>query len=296
VITNTLAQKKLGKVIKKFKPDIIHTNVGPVHIGYNIAKKMGIPHVWHIREYQNLDFNMHFFPTKKSFTRKLNSKFNYNIVITKGLFSYFDMQTNAKVIYDGIDCSNRILHGNKQKYFLFVGRLEGNKGIHDVINAFISFAKDNRSTGYKLLIAGDGKIPYVNKLHKIVKKANLTDRISFFGYRNDVYILMQSATALIVASKCEGFGLITIEAIMNGCLVIGKNAGGTKEILENDNIGILYSSHEELVAAMLAVVTNGIKSYHQIIKKAQQIASVSYTKERNCREVFNVYKRVLMIE
>ena len=66
-----------------------------------------------------------------------------------------------------------------------------------------------------------------------MSKANASNNLSYLGFRKDVYNLMANATALIVASKCEGFGLITIEAIFNGCFVIGNNSGVTKEILEN---------------------------------------------------------------
>jgi glycosyltransferase involved in cell wall biosynthesis len=38
---------------------------------------------------------------------------------------------------------------------------------------------------------------------------------------------MAHATALIVSSYHEGFGFITVEAMFNGCLVIGNNKGGT---------------------------------------------------------------------
>lgn len=50
---------KLCRVIEKIKPDIRHSNVGTIHIGYKAAKKYQITHVWHMREYQIEDFGIY---------------------------------------------------------------------------------------------------------------------------------------------------------------------------------------------------------------------------------------------
>lgn len=81
-------KKFISKVIDIVKPDIVHTNVGPFSQAYDICKKMSVPHVWHQREYQDLDFDMHFFPSWKVFNRKIKSMTSYNISITKGIFEY----------------------------------------------------------------------------------------------------------------------------------------------------------------------------------------------------------------
>lgn len=52
---------------------------------------------------------------------------------------------------------------------------------------------------------------------------------------------MSKAQALIVASRFEGFGFITTEAMWNDCLVIGKNIAGTKEQFDN---GVAETGHE----------------------------------------------------
>ena len=59
IIVNNVATIRLISIIKQFQPDIIHTNVSVIAIGYYVARLLKIPHVWHIREYVDLDFNMH---------------------------------------------------------------------------------------------------------------------------------------------------------------------------------------------------------------------------------------------
>jgi glycosyltransferase involved in cell wall biosynthesis len=235
---------------------------------------------------------MHPIPSKVGFMRKLDSANNYPIAITHGIFEYFKMQRSARVIYDGVmKKSYSKFVANKKKYFLFVGRLEEAKGTRQAIEAFIEFVKYDIE--YELLLAGIGENDFVADLHRIVQDSGFSQRIHFLGFRRDVYDLMAQATALIVSSRHEGFGFITAEAMFNGCLVIGNNSGGTKEILENENLGILYSGHDELVSAMKIVVSKGIVSYFQMIKEAQERAVALYSIELNVSAVYDLYQEIL---
>jgi glycosyltransferase involved in cell wall biosynthesis len=289
---NYQAEMKLCRIVKEFKPDLIHTNIGPDHIGFHVAKRLDIPHVWHIREYQDLDFDMTPFFSKNYFMKKLQNPNNKVIAITKGIFNHFSMHNNSRVIYDGVLKANNInFQLEKEKYFLFVGRLEEAKGIKTLIEAFVEFCICESE--FELRIAGDGESNYKKELEQIINDANLTSRVHFLGFRDDVTNLMAKATALVVPSRYEGFGFITVEAMFNGCLVIGNNCGGTKEILEEKNLGILYSGHNELLIALKTLVTNGIESYYPMLMEAQKTAVALYSQEQNGKAIFEVYQEII---
>jgi glycosyltransferase involved in cell wall biosynthesis len=289
---NFFALKKLVKIAQSYKPDIIHTNVGPVHIGFKAAKKLGIPHVWHIREYQELDLKKSPFPTKNYFIKSLHNPVNFPIAITKGIFEYFSMNAQARIIHDGVIVRDEIkFTESKEKYFLFVGRLAEGKGVRNLISAFIEFCKENEDVFLK--IAGTGDSRYEKRLSTLVQNAGLTNRVHFLGFRRDIYDLMNRATALIVPSHFEGFGFITVEAMYNGCLVIGNRTGGTEEILGNSSCGILYLGQEALVNAMRQVVINGIDSYYPMLKKAQEESIELYSQKQNTRNVILHYEESL---
>lgn len=288
---NYSAKKSIEHIIDEFQPDIVHTNVGPVSIGFKAAIKKHIPHVWHIREYQRLDFNIRFFPSFNSFKKKI--KRSYLISITQNLFNYFQMKNNARVIYDGVmeesECQFII---PKEKYFLFVGRLCDAKGTLDLVKTFYEFSEKNKE--YTLLLAGTGTEPYVKALNDFIKSKNLKDRVKLLGFRSDRYDLMANATALIVPSRNEGFGFITAEAMFNGCLVIGNNTAGTKEIIENSAGSALpYTGKKALVNALFEVADNGIEFYYEKIKKAQLIACKLYSKEQNTKHLYHYYSQIL---
>ncbi len=127
-------------------------------------------------------------------------------------------------------------------YFFFAGRLERIKGLDDVIPAFKGFE------GADLLVAGDGThgetlramaagMPNVKFLGRITPEA-----------LREYY---QHAIALVVPSECfETFGIVLIEAFRQGTPVVARRLGPFPEIVEGSGGGELFSTRDELMAAL----------------------------------------------
>ena len=298
LLQNYKQERLLLDIVKKHNPDIIYTNVGVVNIGYNVAKKLHIPHIYHLREYQDLDFGMKIIPSRHRFIENLQN--SYTICITKGIQEHFHLTNNinSKVIYDGLQKSIIKWDDNKDKYFLFVGRLSKEKNPLSVIRAFCTFAKKNQK--YKLLLAGsamshEGSVC----LLKYCEENHIKDQVLFLGARNDIDYLMQKAYAVIVASDFEGFGRVTAEAMLNGCLVIGRNTTGTKEQFENglsltgEEIGIRFEGDEDLSEKMHMAVSLTKEKYNEYTKRAKIVVESLYTPQKCADDIYNFFKSVL---
>ena len=283
--------RRLNKVIKEIKPDIIHTNVGPLATGHYVAKRNGIPHIWHIREYGDLDFNLFFFPSKNFFHKLLNQ--DTVITITQDLIHYNKLENNKKafVVYNGVREKNKI-HNifPKSKYFLCASRVSPEKGQDDIIKGFAKFHEIH--SDYKLIILGDGNDLFISSLKELAQKLNCEDAVIFKGYVQNVSDYMQKATALLVGSHFEGFGRMTAEAYFDGCVVIGKNSGGTREILSQTG-GFLYDTEEEMLAFMEDVATLPEEKYSLIAQKAQQTAQDLFSVENYTEKIYSIYTKVL---
>ena len=296
-----LAYKKICSYVKSFKPDIIHTNVGPIHIGYFAAKKYKIPHVWHIREYQKEDFGMHPFPSMKVFLKRIHDNDNYCISITKNIFKHFNlMQSKDEVIYDGVIEKNRmpIFNECKKPYIFFAGRLGDAKGIKDLLYAFNKYALNNGK--YDLYIAGSGTDKYINECVSIIDP-QFRDRVYFLGecLHEKVYKLMYEASVFVVPSRNEGFGFITAEAMFNGTIVIGRNTGGTKEQFDNgeqligESIAIRYNDINDLYSALFRCQNYSSDAYKDLAVKAQQVVCKLYDIENQANRILAFYHSIL---
>ena len=49
-IVNGLAVKKIVRDLKDYDVQLVHTNVSVCGIGYAVSRKLGVPHIYHIRE------------------------------------------------------------------------------------------------------------------------------------------------------------------------------------------------------------------------------------------------------
>lgn len=300
ILVNYTASRKLVNIVRAFQPDIIHSNVSVLDIGYKVAKQLRIPHIWHIREYADR-IGLYHYPIRFCFLRKLK-KHSYAICITKDIQRYYNLDAdNSCVIYNGVCSESQIRFSpHKKNYFLFAGRLESAKGVGELLIAFADFCKLRPNSEIQLKIAGDTKnVHYYSFLLNEVKRLHIEERVDFLGMRKDVNDLMADAYLMIAPSKFEGFGRITAEAMQNGALVLGHNTAGTKEQFDNgleitgEEIALRYSNHQELVMAMCEVVDNGIEHYFPMIERSQQVVKELYSTECSVRKVYDFYKLIL---
>lgn len=300
ILVNYTASRKLVNIVRAFQPDIIHSNVSVLDIGYKVAKQLRIPHIWHIREYADR-IGLYHYPIRFCFLRKLK-KHSYAICITKDIQRYYNLDAdNSCVIYNGVCSESQIRFSpHKKNYFLFAGRLESAKGVGELLIAFADFCKLRPNSEIQLKIAGDTKnVHYYSFLLNEIKRLHIEERVDFLGMRKDVNDLMADAYLMLVPSLYEGFGRITAEAMQNGALVLGRNTAGTKEQFDNgleitgEEIALRYSNHQELVMAMCEVVDNGIEHYFPMIERSQQVVKELYSTECSVRKVYDFYKLIL---
>lgn len=284
---------ELKKIIKTEKPDIIHTNTGIVHEGFFVAKRFGIPHVWHLREYQTKDFGWKPFPSLKRFKSMLSKSFT--ISITKDIQSFFELDNDKKsfVIYNPIYSKSEIKESDYSgNYFLVANRVSKEKGIEDIIKAFALFSKQNNS--FVLKIAGFGDEEYINALKNESKELKISDRVQFIGFTDNVKSLLLHAKTLIVGSYFEGFGRMTAEANMLAVPVIGRNTAGTKEILVQTKGGWLFNSIEEIKDEMEMVSKMTSSEISSFMIEPTHKALELFCSEQHIDKVLELYKFILI--
>ncbi len=126
----------------------------------------------------------------------------------------------------------------KEKVILAVGRLDSwhVKGFDVLIRAWARLVSSSlflvSSEGWKLQIAGTGSEESLNYLKQLCKENGVEDSVEFLGFRKDVEKLYLEASVFVLSSRYEGFGLVLIEAMSQGCACIACDyKGRQREIL-----------------------------------------------------------------
>ena len=184
--------------------------------------------------------------------------------------SFVDSPSPTEVIPIGVDQSFQPLPKQEEPatpYFAFAGRLQKTKGIYTLLDAFrILIENYNVPSNTKLLIAG-GDGDCVDISNKMPKERNLCeairgleDKIEFLGAKTQKELaqLFNGATAVIVPSYYESFGMVAAEAQACGCPVIASKVGGLIDVVQNRVTGLHIEKGNEhnLAQAMKTILVN----------------------------------------
>lgn len=281
--------------------DIIHTNSSAYQFGLTAAQSLKIPHIWHLREYQTLDFghsHAYSFPYLK---KMLQETVNFNIAITKGIYDFYQLnEKNSTIIYDGVLRKRyKPKDSSKEPFFLFVGRIVEEKGIFLLLCSYKNYLLNGGT--FKLVFAGNYSSKTKHKIDKVIGTGMVQDNIIFKGVltANQIYDLMTRTAALIVPSPFEAFGLITAEAMFNNCLVVGKDAAGTKEQFDNGKkiynkeIALRFTSEQQLTKLLKEIEQNSASTHTEMIQRAHDSVSSLYSVESNANQIENLYITIL---
>ena len=147
----------------------------------------------------------------------------------------------------------------REKVFVFVGRLSEEKQIPHIVNAFSKVVDAHKD--YRLHIYGDGK--EAKQIEELIENSNMTDYILLKGRTTDIKSVFQNATASIMASKFEGLPLGMMESLHYGCPVISYNYKyGPKDLIRNNQNGLIVEKDnvENLTMAIIEMINNPLKN------------------------------------
>ncbi len=277
---------QLVSLIKLQSVDLVYTNSSVTPVGRIAALLAGVPHIWHIREFGNLDFSLSPMIPKSIFRQIIYS--SQAVICNSQAIKkhYFENRISGKlhVVYNGVASEEQITKNTrstmqesqrKEYTFLFIGSISPPKGLEEAIMAL----QELRCKGInsRLIIVGTGKQSYIEKCSDLAYKLQVADSVEFMGYLDDPSEVYSAADCLLMCSKNEAFGRVTAEA-MSACLpVIGKNSGGTPEVVVDGKTGILYDTEEELETAMIWMV--------QHPAEASQMGLAGW---KRAKELFNI--------
>ena len=128
----------------------------------------------------------------------------------------------------------------KSNLIIGIGRLTRQKNFLLLIRAFEQIL--TKYPKYHLILLGEGEEK--DLLVKEVKKLKIQGKVSFLGYKQNVYKYLLNSDCFILTSLWEDPGFVILEAALSNTLIISSNCpNGPSEILSNGQNGFLFQNN-----------------------------------------------------
>lgn len=270
--------------------DIVHSNSSAMTIGTDLAQILHAKHVWHVREFLDIDYHARPLFGFTSLRENINNA-DARIAISNAVKTHWRLKdNNTFVIPNAVRSKKEISYiPVKEKYFLTCSAsLSETKGSSFAI---IAFAKSGLAEkGYTLKMIGSIVTDeYKNHILNLIKEEGVEGKVELLGYKNDVKGYFEHATAFLMTSENEALGRVTIEAMFYGCPVIARNSGGTKEFIRNGETGYVFNGLEECAR----LIKDSTEFDKRIVLNAQSLAMEDYSTENYPSKILRVYRHLL---
>ncbi|MAZ72739.1 MAG: glycosyltransferase family 1 protein [Flavobacteriaceae bacterium] len=278
-----VAVYKLYKFLKKEKPQLVHSHTPKAGIvGMMAAYFAGVPHRLHTVAGLPLMEATGFKRKILNFVEKLTYRFATKVYPnSQGLKDFIEAEnfvkpSKLKIIgqgsSNGIDTgyfsdthfsTEEILQKKKELkisetdfVFIFVGRIVTDKGINELVEAFVSLQKEKPNC--TLLLVGpfeDTLDPVLPTTKKLIESH---PKIISVGYQQDVRVFFALSDVLVFPSYREGFPNVVMQAGAMALPAIVSNINGCNEIVTHNKNGLIVPTKDvtSLFKSMQALIAN----------------------------------------
>jgi len=283
--------------LRRWDVDVILSNTSVVPIGALAAYILRRPHVWYIHEFgredHDLSFSLGFRWTSKVIAG-LSTLVIVNSRAVEKHYSQYIPQRKIRMIYDGVELASKGGdHCNPHSEqgiprLVLVGSYHRGKGQMTAIQALKRLI-DQQVKAELVLVGPTTEAGYLGQLKGAATELGLDEFISFFGYQDDPAPIVGEADLVLMCSRSEAFGLVTVEGMKLGKPVVGARGGATPELIKDGFNGFLYTVDDPSdLAAKIRYLLENPDVAKQMGENGRRWADETFSTERYLNELLEV--------
>ena len=303
-LNNVYSPRQIFK-IKKFINgyDIVHTHLFQPQYWTTIAKILYRSNTPIITTEHSTNNRRREHKIFKNIDRFIYKKYDKIICISKetekNLIKWIPrISSKTIVVYNGTDLNKfrnskpykkeelikNVGENSNSKLILMVSRFSVQKDHETLIRAAKLLSDD-----YHVILVGEGSLK--EDIILLVEKLNISHRVHFLNYREDVERIMKSVDIYVQSSNWEGFGIAALEAMATGIPVIASNTPGLSEVVEGGGVLFPKGDHISLANAIKDISTSK-KRYKEISNNCMEKCK-QFSIEKMVDEYIKIYSGLL---
>jgi glycosyltransferase involved in cell wall biosynthesis len=297
LLKNLNSLYKIKQLDKKIKFDIIYSNTLATLLGAIYSLLFSKKHIWHIHEIiEKPKFLSFFFAWIVNISSNkviFNSTQSYNHLTSK-----LERLTKFSiVVHNGISPNtNSMIKKNEMEFKLaLIGRIHKWKGHLLLIDAFKNLTQKYRNIS--LYIVGSnvpGNDSFKIELNDKISEYKLNNKIHFIEFCKDISNIYNLMDIIIVPSiNPEPFGMVTIEAMNHMRPVIASAHGGTLDIINDNEDGLLFEpNNSKDLEKKIALLIDNPEKRNKISKAGYEKVKSKFSVENYVTKITELYDQL----
>ena len=289
------------------RAELIHTNTITNPEGAYAARRLSVPHVWHLRELlgPGQPFRLPYEgPAFGHYMRANCSKLVANSHASAALVRDWLPAGLLEIVPNGIDLSQFTpradwshpapvvvgMVGNitsrVKKHALFIEAAA--RMPRDLPVEFRIYGTDPSRGG---TLSGDS---YADGLHRQLERLGMKERFRWPGFVSEPAQIMREIDVLVQPHEAESFGRVAVEAMAAGLPVVGVRGGGGGEIVEHEVTGLLAEPNDpEQLAQHIERLVRDAAMQRRFGEAGRARAEQRYSLEACAAAILKVYEQVM---
>ncbi|MBC7451837.1 MAG: glycosyltransferase family 4 protein, partial [Cytophagales bacterium] len=276
--------------------DLVITHTVALPSGALAATLAGKSHVWYIHEYGDIDHNFKF-NFGKSFTLSLINRLSDKIIVnSKALFRHYQAHFRADKLYKVYYAVQYplfapMLHKPKDTLSIsMVGRIAAGKNQLIALMALAVLKEKNIFPSITFIGSIDNT--YLDTLQAFSRQYNLDNQIAYIGQTSLPWKYIEQSHCVLVCSKNEAFGRVTVEAMKAGKIAVISSSGAGAELVEHEKTGYLFDPEDAVALAVILEKLWNMTDTADMTQQAHVFAHTHFNEEIHTHAIMDLISNI----
>jgi glycosyltransferase involved in cell wall biosynthesis len=241
-------QRQLADLCKTLRPDVMVAHGYPEHIiGRTAGLRAGVPTLVHVEHNSRERYTASSLKKALQLAAHTQQTIGVSEGVCDNLRSLGFPDWRIQAIPNGVDLT-RFAHvptppwATRQTRVVMCARYASQKDHLTLIRA--SARLSDMQVDCPVLLAGDGKLRHRGKAEALARHLHPRGQVQFLGQVQNVPQLLADSKLFVLSTHYEGMPLALIEAMAAGCLVIGTDVPGVRDVIRHGQNGWLVPEND----------------------------------------------------
>lgn len=285
---------KLIKIIRRERPDVVHTHLDVIKYAVLAAKLAGVKkcvHTVHSLADREAEGWVQKIINGFYFRRGWSVPVALTPEVQSSVSEFYGLPlSRVPVIYNGIDLSRCVpkttYETGETVTILHVGRFDVPKNHPGLLEAFRLLLETHPEC--RLRLVGDGELR--PDMEKLAREKGIADFVEFCGMQSNVYPYLHDADIFTLPSIYEGNPMTIIEAMGTGLPIVASRVGGIPDMISDGESGLLVEPEPQSICAGLTRLV-GDAALRQRLGLAARKQSQTFSAEHMARGYIACYSK-----